>query len=319
MESIESPTDTLDIEASSDRIGASLFGPDTTPDPEPDTAPVETLAATPTETPVLAPTTHDVPKSWKQDMHPYWGKLDPKVQGYYIEREKQMLDGLEQYKQDAQYAKPLRDVLTPYQQMLQQINLTPQAAIDSLFKAHMRLTQGSPEQRKQAYQELGKHLQLVEEQAQANGVQVDPAVKNLEQKLSYLEQQMTARQQAELSEAQAKAGKEVEAFAADTKAHPYFDEVATDIAAFVAQGKTLPEAYESAVWANPVTRQKEVARVQTEHETKLKENARLSSLPKKKAASVNVRGDAERTPTEPIGTMEDTIRDTYRQMRARAS
>ena len=60
MESIESPTDTLDIEASSDRIGASLFGPDTTPDPEPDTAPVETLAATPTETPVLAPTTHDV-------------------------------------------------------------------------------------------------------------------------------------------------------------------------------------------------------------------------------------------------------------------
>ena len=321
----ESPTDTLDMDASVDRIGAAVFGPSDSEPTETTETPTETpqpdaKATAPAETTPNTPTEYEVPKSWKQDMHPYWATLDPKVKAYYIEREKQMLDGLEQYKQDAQYAKPLREVLTPYQQMLQQINLTPQQAIDSLFKAHMRLTQGSVEQRKQAYQELGKHLQLLEDQAQATGTPVDPVVKNLEEKLSMLEQQMTARQQAELDVARTAASKEVETFASDTKAHPYFDEVATDIAAFVGQGKTLPEAYEMAVWANPVTRQKEIARVQTEHEAKLKENARLSSLPKKKAASVNVNGSAsDRTPTEPMGTMEETIRDTHRQIRSRAS
>lgn len=318
---------TLDIDATSDRIGASVFGPDTAPasgvEQISETPGIEQVAKTPE--PVVSteqPAALDPPKSWEKDMHPYWSKLDRKVQDYYIKREKQMLDGLEQYKQDAQYAKPFRDVLTPYQQMLQSLNMPPQQAVEALFKAHMRLTTGTPEQRRQAYLDLGEKLQINLEQLQAAQAQqpaADPRLQELEQKFSAIEYQLTQRQQADLQAAQAQASKEVEAFAADTKAHPYFDEVATDIAAFVAQGKTLPDAYEMAVWANPVTRQKEIARVQTEHEAKLKEAARLDALPKKRAAGVNVRAqESGRTPTEPLGTVEDTIKATLREIRGRA-
>jgi len=318
---------TLDIDATSDRIGASVFGPDDKPE-----AGAEQVSETPgieqvAEQPAAPITPEQLaalepPKSWEKDMHPYWSKTDRKVQEYYLKREKQMLDGLEQYKQDAQYAKPFREVLTPYQQMLQSLNMPPQQAVDALFKAHMRLTTGTPEARRQAYLDLGKNLQIPLEQlqaAQAQQAPVDPKLQELEQKFSAIEYQLTQRQQAELKAAQDVATKEVEAFASDAKAHPYFDEVATDIAAFVAQGKTLPDAYEMAVWANPVTRQKEIARVQTEHETKLKETARLEALPKKRAAGVNVRAqESGRTPTEPLGTLEDTIRATNREIRGRA-
>jgi len=54
---------------------------------------------------------------------------------------------------------------------------------------------------------------------------------------------------------------EVNAFASDP-AHPFFDEVADDIVAFVRAGDSLSKAYEKAVWANPVTREKEIARQQ---------------------------------------------------------
>jgi hypothetical protein len=319
---------TIDLEAASDRIGASVFGPDTTPE-----SGAEQISETPgleqAKEPVASVTTPeqpvaiDPPKSWEKDMHPYWSKLDRKVQDYYIKREKQMLDGLEQYKQDAQYAKPFREVLTPYQQMLQSLNMPPQQAVDALFKAHMRLTTGTPESRRQAYLDLGKNLQINLEQMQAaQGQQptVDPKLQELEQKFSAIEQQLTARQQMELQAAQATATKEVEAFASDAKAHPYFDEVATDIAAFVAQGKTLPDAYEMAVWANPVTRQKEIARVQTEHEAKLKETARLDALPKKRAAGVNIKSNGDGiASTGPVGSLEDTIREVHRDIKSRAS
>lgn len=320
---------TLDVETVTDRIGASVFGPEATPaagaeqiSETPGIAKAEDAApsAAATET-VETPAALDPPKSWEKDMHPYWSKLDRKVQDYYIKREKQMLDGLEQYKQDAQYAKPFREVLTPYQQMLQSLNMPPQQAVDALFRAHMRLTTGTPEQRRQAYLDLGKNLQIQLEQAngQAEQAVVDPKVAALEQKFSAIEQQLTARQQAEYKAAQDQASKEVEVFAADTKAHPYFDEVATDIAAFVQQGKPLQDAYDAAVWANPVTRQKEIARVQTEHEANLKEKARLDALPKKRAAGVNVRAqESGRTPTEPLGSLEDTIRATHREIRGRA-
>lgn len=64
-----------------------------------------------------------------------------------------------------------------------------------------------------------------------------------------------------LVEEMARIEKEVEAFAADP-AHPFFDELSDDIAAILKTGASLAEAYEKAVWANPVTRAKEILRRQ---------------------------------------------------------
>jgi len=317
----DTSTGTIDIDAAADRIGASVFGPMSEPAetpglseqaaPEPEAAVPQATAPTPE-----APKTYDPPKSWKKEMHEYWTKLDPTVQGYFIEREEQLLNGFKQFS-------PLRDALQPHLDYLNKQNIQAPYAIDSLLKAHRMLTEGPIEQRRAYYQQLGKNLKIMDEAMQAQGQQpapVDPAVQQLQQKLSMLEDTIQQRTQREIETVKTEVQKEVDLFAADAKAHPYFDEVATDIAAFVSQGKSLQDAYDMAVWANPVTRAKEQARLLTEHEAKLKENARLTALPKKKAAGVNVRSSGEgAAPTEPVGSLEDTIRSVHRELRGRAS
>ena len=326
----DTSTSTLDIDSAVDRIGASVFGPMSEPDETPGLGePVETttLETPAVEAKVEAPVapvaspaakTYDPPKSWKKEMHEYWTKLDPTVQGYFVEREEQLLNGFKQFS-------PLRDALQPHLDYLNKQNIQAPYAIDSLLKAHRMLTEGPIEQRRAYYEQLGKNLKIIDQlqQAQANGqpaATIDPMIQQLQQKLSGLESAIQERNQREIETVKTEVQKEVDLFAADTKAHPYFDEVATDIAAFVSQGKSLQDAYDMAVWANPVTRGKEQARLLTEHETKLKENARLSSLPKKKAASVNVRSSGDgAAPTEPVGSLDDTIRSVHRELRNRAS
>lgn len=325
----DTSTATMDYEAASDRIGQSLFPPnleeptetpgmeEQVPEPAKVAAPTQPVVA---EVPPPPPVkTYDVPKSWKKEMHDYWGKVDPAIQGYLIEREEQLLNGFKQFS-------PLRDALQPHLEYLNKQNIQAPHAIDSLLKAHRMLTEGPLEQRQAYYKQLGQNLKIVQEQAEAQAQQgqaaqpVDPMIQTLQQKLASLESTIQERAQRELETVKAEVQKEVDAFAADTKAHPYFEEVATDIAPFVSQGKSLQDAYDMAVWANPVTRAKEQARLLTEHDAKQKENARLSSLPKKKAASVNLSSHGDgKAPTEPVGSLEDTIKSTMRELRQRAS
>jgi len=323
----DTSTSTMDIDSAVDRIGASVFGPmseptetpglegahePTKPEAKAPGASEPKAEAKPTEQP--APKVYDVPKSWKKEMHEHWGKIDPTVQGYFIEREEQLLNGFKQFA-------PVRDAIAPHMNYLNQKNIPVPYAIDSLLRAHINLTEGPIEQRRAFYQQLGKNLKIVDDVVPGQEPpKVDPMVQQLQEKLTGLERTIQERSAREIETVRTEVQKEVDVFAADTKAHPYFDEVATDIAAFISQGKSLQDAYEMAVWANPVTRAKEQARLLTEHETKLKENARLSSLPKRKAAGVNVRSSGDgAAPTEPVGSLEDTIRSVHRELRGRAS
>lgn len=330
------PESTFDMTAAVDSIGADLFPPKPPDDSEeaeeaiaasPDATGPASSVSSPTEAaPVSSePTVLEVPKSWKTEMHPYWSKLDPAVQKYYVEREKQMLDGLEQYKTEAQQAKTWREALTPYQQTLKQLGLDELTAAKSLFQADHILRYSPPEQKHAYFKRLAENYGIdlgtvgTIATVQSNGqpAQVDPTLKAIQDKLAAVESTLTARQQADLQAAQERTAKEVDAFASD-KAHPHFDEVADDMPPFLKQGMSLQDAYERAVWANPVVREKQVqARLQTEAE-KAKENARLTALPKQKAARANVRSfETKRTPTEPLGTMEDTMKETLREVRSR--
>lgn len=311
---------TMDYDAAADRIGASLgedligkrqTEPVETPGLEPTAAQPE-----PTQQPTPQPVqTYEVPKSWKREMHEHWGKVTPEAQAYIIEREKQLLDGFQSFR-------PIQDAITPHQDYLSRRGASPAQAVAALLAAERRLTEGPIEQRRAAYQEIGRNLQLLDDAAQQNGqpqTPVDPVVQTLQQRLEAIERQAQAERQAKIDAIRTENQKAVEAFAADTKAHPYFDEVANEIAILVSQGYSLQDAYDNAVRMNPVTFEKEKARLLTEAEAKWKENARLSSLPKKKAASVNIKSDRDGPePTEPVGTIEDTIKSTLKSIRGRA-
>ena len=263
---------------------------------------------------------HEVPQSWAKEMRDQWGTLPPKVQGYLITREKQLLEGFNQFR-------PVQEAIAPHADYLRQINASPQQAVSLLLNAQRRLTEGSIESRKAAYQELGRNLQLIDStQVQPNGqaqetAPIDPNVSALQQELASIKQAMMAEREREIDTIRSQNMKTVEAFAADP-AHPHFDEVAGEIPAFINMGKSLQEAYEMAVWANPITRAKQQAEALTAHEAKLKENARLSALPKRQAARVNVRSSGDqREPTAHVADLDEidnTVRTEHRRLKGLA-
>jgi hypothetical protein len=262
------------------------------------------------------PTVRQPPKSWAKEKHEVWAKMPPEAQEYYETREKQMLDGLEQYKGGHEFASQLRKAFEPFAPSLKASGINEVQAVQTLLNAHYRLTSGTPDQRAAAYKELGRNLGLVEKDP--NAPADDPKVKALEERQAKLEQSLTQREQADLNAAKERVAKEVQAFASDPK-NPYFDQVSEDIVRLLNTGLALPDAYEKAVWANPVTRAKEIARVQTEEQAKLQAKAKEEAEAARKARSTNVRSaDTRKAPTEPLGSMEDTMRETLRKIQSRA-
>lgn len=297
----------MDSAVSDIASGLGIEISDEAPDPveADDEAPVaEEVAAEPeAAAPVV---TREMPKSWSKDKAEMWSKLPADAQDYYQTREKQFLDGLEQYKGDATFARELKDVVSPYKAFLTAQGVNEKQAVQYLLNAHFRLSSGTSEERQAAYKQLGQELGLV--QGQQIGP-VDPIVKKLQDDLNSVKSTVTAREQAELREAQTSATREIEAFAADL-ANVHFRDVGQDMIPLLQAGHSLKDAYDKAVWANPVTRQKELNRIQTESVAKFKATAKTEAEAARKATSSNVRSaESRKAPTEPKGEMFSDMAD----------
>lgn len=322
----QEPADSgFDIGSAMDIVASAMVSKDETPAPESEVPEsTEPEVSDSVETPVETPQVRQPPKSWAKDKHEIWNKLAPEAQDYYEQREKQMLDGLEQYKGDATYARQLREVVTPYKAMLEGMGVSETDAVKYLLNAQYQLTHGTEQQRRAAYERIGAELGFITQQAQQGQpeqqqAQADPVVRQLQEKLNRIESDLTARQRQEHAQVKAKADSEVQAFASDP-ANLYFGEVAQDMVPFIQQGLALKDAYDRAVWANPATRAKEQVRLQTEATAKLKEKAKPEVEAARRAASTNVRGaESQREPTEPVGSMEDTMRQVLANRKRRVN
>lgn len=312
----------FDVESVSNDLAADLF-----PDHEPSNEPEPEQSAEPEAEPepVAEPEPEIVstaPKSWPKEMHDHWGKTPKEVQDYWNTREKQMLDGLEQYKGDATFAKQIKETLNPYMATINALGVDAPTAIRSLLNADHQLRVGSPSQKAQYFQHLAKQygVDLGGIAPQESEPKIDPRIQQLQDELHWLKQVIHTGNKQQLDEQRQKIQNEVNSFASDPK-HPYFDEVSEEIVALLKDGATLEDAYEKAVWANPVTRQKEMSRVQTEQQAALKAKAIAEAEAKKKAASVNLRNrDSQRTPTGPRATMsglDSALRETMREIKSR--
>ena len=243
-------------------------------------------------------------------MHSFYENLDPVVQGYIVEREEQMREGLEKDRNDANLGRTMRDVTAPYDQMLKERGIEAPQAVKSLLNAHYQLTTAPQEQK----------IQLLNQLAQSYGVGQQPTSENPEisammQKFQKLENEINTGKQAAQKQQQAQIESEVTTFA---DSHPYFDDISEEIASLIGVGYDLEEAYEKAMWANPVTRQKEMDRINDEKSKETGEQAKKEAAAAKKAKGVNVRGrNTRKAPTAPTGTMEDTMRETLREINSR--
>lgn len=277
------------------------------------------------EAPPSPPPPRSAPKAWPAEMHEHYSKLDPKLQDLIDLREKQAADGVGQYKSAAEWAAQMQAVIKPYLPDIEVLGAKPEQAVRALLHANRILQNGTPEQKRAMFSRLARDYGIDIAQLTAgvapdpNAAPVDPALKEIVSRLDRVEGGLNAGQQARFEALQAESEKEVEVFAADP-ANVYFEEVGEDIALLLQADKklSLKDAYEKAVWANPVTRAKETERLQKE----TVEKARLESLKKaeeaKKARGTTVKGkETGRSPQGDIGSIEDTLKATLKEINAR--
>jgi len=283
----------------------------------------QTGETAPTETQQSAtPAGLEAPKTWRKEAAEQWAALPDSVRAEVLKREEDMFRGLETYKADANFGRAIKPALDPYLPVLQQYGIDPAQQISSLMQAHHTLALGTPQQKAELFQQLAADYGVnLGELASAAPVFVDPAVQALQSQVQSLQSTLTARERAEQQTRMTAITSEIEAFAADPK-NAHFDTVANDIAAMLKSGaaKTLQEAYEKAVWANPVTRQQEITRQQREAVEKQREEAARKAQAAKRTSSAVVHAKPRSASgTAPTGSMEDTMRETLAAINARAS
>lgn len=286
-------------------------------DDTPAEAPVEA------ETPLAVDPYAEPPKSWKKEWHEKWSTVDPSVREIFYTREKQMLDGLEQYKANNDFGAKLKPVFDQYKPYLEQHGIDEVKAVQYLLSAQYRLQNGTPQEKMELFQRLAQDygIPFAQQQAaqaeQAQQAQLPPEITQALQKVNALESVLIRQQQAQAQQVREKVSQEVSAFASDP-ANEHFDEVANEVIQFINLGMPLKDAYEKAVWTNPVTRQKQLEKAQTEHFEKQKAKAKEEAEAALKAKSANVRNRATKAPTEPLGSWDDTMQATLAAIKAGA-
>lgn len=280
------------------------------------------LADVPHETIAPVEEQDPMPQSWAKGREELWKQTPAAVREQIKAREKQMLDGLDQYKEHNEFGRKVREIATPYKQYLQQQGVTEEQAFSYLLSAQHRLATGTPEQKVQLLGDLARSVGLDLSKIAGNGQNqtensTNPEIAPLLQEINGIKSELNARKQADQHQFQKKVAQDVESFASDPK-NAYFDECANETAKLIQAGYGLQEAYEKAVWANPVTRAKEIARIQTEAAENLKAKSKVEVQKVAKATSSNVRSrDTGKALTEPLGSWDDTMKATLAEMKAR--
>jgi len=301
-------SDEFDIDAGVADIAESMGFNEAEEVNEPIEEPVEEIIEEPVkeEQEEVIPETKQAPSSWAKEQHEVWAKLPPEAQNYIELREKQMLDGIEQYKDGFRYANELNGVIEQYRDDIKEFGIPDSEVVYNLLSHHRAITKGTLEERQQAFLHIGYQTGLIPQDKE-----VDPQYTQLQERLNRIENQEKRRQQ-EINEREFNNVKrQVEEFASDPK-NKYFDELGEDIAIMLKAGIDLQSAYERAVWANPVTRAKEMAaQTQAQSEAKKKEAEAA-----KKASSVNInRARTDKESVSPLGSWDETMQGVINKMR----
>lgn len=250
------------------------------------------------------------------------------MQQEVLKREEDMFKGIEGYKADATLGKNFSQVLAPYQQLFAQTRQDPAQLTSQLFAAHAQLSLGSPEQKLATVRQIADMygVQLAAAAPDGEEPYADPQVKALQQQLAAVQSQMSAQaqQQARIAAAEdarvrETLSREIDTFAADP-ANQYFNDVANDIAQLLQSGvaKDLKDAYERAIWLNPVTRAKELDRQTAEKTAKAQDEARKKAESAAAATAANVRTKAKHASgTAPGGSIDDTLKQTLATIQSR--
>lgn len=272
------------------------------------------------------------PSTWKPTARAEWAKLPPAVQAEIHRREADFMAGQSQLLPDAKFGASLRQVIEPYRALISSQGGTPEIAVSNLLRTAAVFAMGSPVQKQQAIasiaQEYGVDLRALVQPGAEGAPQPappPPGDPRVDQIYQYLTQQEQQRAQAEAREREMAVSNWANAKdAAGNPLRPYVDDVASEMSAYmplIRQAKPgashadiLQEAYEQACWANPEVRQLLLREQQTAAEAKRLADSQQRVAEAKRAASVNVPRRASIPSTGKPGSLDETLRDTARQL-----
>lgn len=269
-----------------------------------------------------APGPDDPPRTWRKEAQAEWATLSPTIKAEIRKREEDAFQGIEGYKEAANFGNSVRDVLRPYMPILQQHNIDPRQQIQGLMNSHYTLAFGAPEAKVALIQQILKDYKIDPATLGLGGepAYVDPAVQSLQEKIQALESASTQERAARAAAERAELQRTVDNFLSAKDKYPYAEELINDMIPLLNSRvcNTLEEAYDKALWGNPAVRAKEQARVQAEADAKrqAEESARREKLAK--ASRVNVRSSPRSgSAAAPLGSMDDTLNETLRTIQAR--
>lgn len=268
----------------------------------------------------VAPEIVDAPKSWSKEIAPEFTKLAKPVQEYIRKREEDFTNGISQYKQAADYGNAVHAVIQPYMAHLNSKGADVSNTLKFLLNADYLLATGTPERKSAFIRQVMKDSGITTEMLGAEPQQKSADVEALERQITEMGGTLNQFQTAQLNERQQVIAKAVDTFAADPK-NIYFKELSADIVKLIGVGYTLEDAYEKAMWANPATRAKEQVRSSKEKDEATKKAATEAALKAKKATRQNVKDtpSSRNAPTGLLGSMDDTLRSTLRNIHERQS
>ena len=261
--------------------------------------------------PPAEPAAKPAPGSWPKELRDTFGALPPTVQEFMHKREADISRTINQYSGKAKFADSVTQVLSPYEGILRADGAEPLGAINGLMKTYQVLRNAPPAEKAaavaQMIQRFGVDLSLVGEDGTAGNS--DPHVTQLYAKVNQLEQQLVQRQHADQQAEQTHVESAIAEFA---QGKPHFEAVKVHMGALMQAGlaKDMADAYDQAVMAHPEIR----ATVLNEQESKRREEAAAKVAAAKKAGAVNITSRGVPASAKPVGSMDDTMRETYRRL-----
>ena len=255
--------------------------------------------------------TRKPPSSWKKEALEKWGTLDPTVQDEIERREADFHKGIESYKSKAQFADALDAEFRPYEALLRSMGMDRPTAVRNYLDTLYRLHSGTPEQKQQLIQAINQQFGGAQVQQQA----VDPYLNSLHTELNQVKGYLSSFQQQQNQQVEAQANTEIQRFGSDVK-NKHFEAVRSDMAQLLQVGlaQDLTDAYEQAIYRNPVTRVQVIAEQQSDTEKQRVADAKSKAEAAKRVVNSNVTSKDVAPTSPPKGSMEDTIRSNARRM-----
>lgn len=285
------------------------------------TGEAETVAETPTLE-VL-----EAPSNWPAEQREKFTVLPRETQEWLLSRDKEMVESYTrkttELAEQRKAAEEVTSVLEPYRQQMELAGVSPSQAIQRLLAAQKFLESNPSEGIKWLAQQYQVDLSGFTPKEETY---TDPDVKALRDELNQFKAERQREQQRTQTESISAIQRQINEFKDSrnedgTLKYPHFEKVKAVMAPLVNEGKSLAEAYETAQYILPETRERIAAEAakaaQAEAIRKAEEQRKAKAKEVKTAAQViRSRGTGTSESTAKSGTVRQDLERAFQELQS---